>query len=290
MLLHFADAEKEFEKSHFIIFGAPYDGTSSYRFGSRLAPDEIRKASYNFESYVFTQKISLRDVPVHDMGNVGTLDEFSSPEEVIEAVEFAAAKILPEKFPIMLGGEHSVTVGMARKLKDMDAGMIFIDAHADFRDIYLGRKYSHACTIRRSFELLNGRVFTIGVRSMSREEVEDASSLGYKFIDAFRFREIGWRRAVEEALEALDTNKVYLSIDIDGIDPAYAPGTGTPEPFGLEPMDVLRIIDFLAPKLVGADITEVSPPYDNGNTSALAARLVQEIIASVWMSKKDKFK
>jgi agmatinase len=289
MLLHFADAEDDFKSSKFIIFGVPYDGTSSYRYGSRFAPDEIRKASYNFESFVFTHNLSLSDVKIHDMGNLGTLDEFGDPEKVVETVHSTMGSILPEKFPIMLGGEHSVTVGAARALKKMNAGIIFIDAHADFRDQYLGKKFSHACTARRSFEILNGKVFTIGVRSISKEEREEADKLGYNFIDAFKFREIGWKEAIETAKESIGTERIYLSIDIDGIDPAYAPGTGTPEPFGLEPVDVKNIINFLAPYLVGADITEVSPPYDNGNTSALAARLVQEIVAAVVETKKDKF-
>ena len=289
MLLHFADAEDDFESSKFIIFGVPYDGTSSYRYGSRFAPDEIRKASYNFESFVFSHNLSLSDVKIHDMGNLGTLDEFGDPEEVVEAVHSTMDSLLPEKFPIMLGGEHSITVGAARAIKRMDAGIIFVDAHADFREQYLGKRFSHACTARRSFETLNGRVFTIGVRSISQEESKEAEVLGYNFIDSFQFREIGWKRAIEIALESLDADKIYLSIDIDGIDPAYAPGTGTPEPFGLDPLDIKRIINYLAPHLIGADITEVSPPYDNGNTSALAARLVQEIIASVVEIKKDKF-
>ncbi|EDY34967.1 agmatinase [Aciduliprofundum boonei T469] len=290
MLLHFADTNKNFNESFFIIFGVPFDGTSSYRHGSKFAPDEIRKASYNLESYVMEHKISLSELPIHDMGDIGTLDEFGNVEDVIETVYSTMQSILPNKFPIMIGGEHSITIGAAKALKKLNAGIIFIDAHGDFRDEYLGNKYSHACTARRAYDILNGKIISIGVRSASQEEVEDAKDLNYEWIDSYEFQRLGWKRTIKKAMEILDVQKVYLSIDIDGIDPAYAPGTGTPEFFGLSPMDVKNIINFLAPNLIGADITEVCPPYDNGNTSILAARLVQEIIAAKWNTMEDKFK
>ncbi len=291
MLLHFADANGDFDSSFFVIFGVPFDGTSSFRHGSKFAPDEIRKASYNLESYMLEHGISIPDLPVHDMGNIGTLDEFGSVEEVIETVHSTMDYILPEKFPIMLGGEHSITIGAAEALKKIgDVGIIFIDAHGDFRDEYLGNRYSHACTARRAYEILNKKVISIGVRSASREEVVDAKKLRYAWIDAYDFHKIGWKMAIEKALKIMNVEQIYLSIDIDGIDPAYAPGTGTPEFFGLTPLDVKNIIDFLGPKLIGADITEVCPVYDNGNTAVLASRLVQEIIAAKAKTWKDKFK
>ncbi len=290
MLLHFADANKNFNESFFIIFGVPFDGTSSYRHGSKFAPNEIRKASYNLESYVIEHKISLSVLPIHDMGDIGTLDEFGNVEDVIDTVYSTMQSILPNKFPIMIGGEHSITIGAAKAIKKLNAGIIFIDAHGDFRNEYLGNKYSHACTARRAYDILNGKIISIGVRSASQEEVEDARELNYEWIDSYEFQKLGWKRTIKKAMEILDTEKIYLSIDIDGIDPAYAPGTGTPEFFGLSPMDVKNITNFLAPNLIGADITEVCPPYDNGNTSILAARLVQEIIAAKWNTMEDKFK
>jgi len=291
MLLHFADASKDFSSSKFIILGVPFDGTSSYRCGSKFAPDEIRKASYNLESYILEHTIDLSSVPIHDMGNIGTLDEFGSAKEVIDTVYSTLSEIIPDKFPIMLGGEHSITIGAAKALEKLkDVGIIFIDAHADFRDQYLGNRYSHACTARRAYEILNGRVLSIGVRSVSKEETIDAEKLNYTWIDTYEFQRLGWKLAIEKALDILNVEKIYLSIDIDGIDPSYAPGTGTPEFFGLTPFDVKNIIGFLGDMLIGADITEVSPPYDNGNTSILAARLVQEIIAIKWRRIEDKFK
>ncbi len=291
MLLHFADARADFDSSFFVIFGVPFDGTSSFRYGSKFAPDEIRKASYNLESYILEHDISISKIPLHDMGNLGTLDEFGSVEEVIDSVHSIMDSLIPDKFPIMLGGEHSITIGAARALKKLkDVGIIFIDAHGDFRNEYLGNRYSHACTARRAYEILDGKIISLGVRSVSEEEKKDADTLGYSWIDAYQFHRLGWKKAIDMALNSLNVERIYLSIDIDGIDPSYAPGTGTPEFFGLSPLDVKSIINYLAPIMVGADITEVCPVYDNGNTSVLAARFVQEIIAARAESIEDKFK
>jgi len=280
MLLRFADATEDYDSSRFVIFSVPYDSTSSFRHGSKFAPDEIRKASYNLESYLVEHDFDMGTAAIHDFGHVLSLDEDSGVEEVIDAVRFYAAKFFSEgKFPIMLGGEHSISAGVAQALPD-DVGIIFIDAHTDFRDSYMGTRWSHACWARRAFESTRGKVFALGVRSVSREEVEDARELGYGWITAYELRKIGVEKALRHALAALSTDKVYLSIDIDGISAEYAPGTGTPEFFGLTPLEVKEIIDMLSSRLVGADIVEVNPEYDNGNTAVLAARLVQEIIYS----------
>ncbi len=286
MLLHYADASDDYETSYFVIFGVPYDGTSSFRHGSKFAPDEIRKSSYNLESFSQEHEFSLRDLKIHDAGNIIEIDENATVEEIVDDVEFFVSKFIGDgKFPIMLGGEHSITTGVCRALKNRDVGVIFIDAHADFRDFYLGSKFNHACVARRCYEYLRGKVVSIGVRSVSQEEYKYAKSIGYEWITSYGVMEKGWKKAIEKAVNMLSTEKIYLSLDIDGIDPAFAPGTGTPEYFGLTPMNVKNIIDFLAPRLVGFDIVEVNSEYDNGNTSILAARLIQEVLFSVGKIK-----
>ncbi len=282
LLLRFADADSEYVHSKFVIFSVPYDSTSSFRHGSKFAPDEIRKASYNLESYLVEHDFDLSSMQINDFGHVLSLDEDVSVDEVVEIVKFYAGKFFSErKFPIMLGGEHSISAGVAWALSEYDkAGIIFIDAHTDFRKEYLGTKWSHAAWARRAFDMLNGRVFAMGVRSISCEEIEDAKHLGYEWLTSYQIRKMGVKKAVEQAMEKLSVDKIYLSIDIDGISAEFAPGTGTPEFFGLTPWDVKEMINILGPELIGADIVEVNPEYDNGNTAILAARLVQEIIAS----------
>ncbi len=280
MLLHFSDSNSDYDSSDFVIFGVPYDSTSSFRHGSKFAPDEIRKASYNLESYLVEHDFDMSSAKIHDFGNIISLDEDVQVEDVIDAVKFYASKFFSEgKFPIMLGGEHSITAGVAKAIHE-DAGIIFVDAHADFRREYMGTKWSHAAWARRAFEILNGRVFALGVRSISLEEKEDAERLGYGYLTSYEIREMGIESAVNEAKKRLGVSKIYLSVDIDGIDPSFAPGTGTPEFFGLTPWDVKALINILAPNLIGMDIVEINPEYDNGNTAVLGARLVQECIAA----------
>ncbi len=288
MLLHYADANASYNDAYFIIFGVPYDGTSSFRHGSKFAPDEIRKASYNLESFSPEHGFSLRTLKIHDFGNIVELDENANVDAIIDTVEFYLSKFWNEgKFPIMLGGEHSITAGVCRAISNEDIGMIFIDAHSDFRDSYMGSKFNHACVARRCYEYLNGRVASIGVRSISEEEYNDAKKLGYRWISSREVIERGWKEAIDNALDMVSTDRIYLSVDIDGIDPSFAPGTGTPEFFGLNPLDVKNIIDYLAPHLAGFDIVEVNPEYDNGNTAVLAARLVQEVLFAVGKVQRN---
>jgi len=268
--LKFADANSSFNDAKFVIFGVPFDSTSSFRSGSRFAPNRIREASYNFETYLMEQDVDLIDIPFHDAGN---LDEYGNVDEMTGAVEDAVKKILP-KFPILIGGEHSLTIGAVKTLKNVS--VVFIDAHLDFREEYLGIKNSHACVSRRVSEIVGiENVFSIGVRSFSREEKNDAEKLGLKYVSSFDVKEKG----IEKSIRNLNLKKkIYLSLDMDGVDPAFAPGVGNPEPFGLTPNDVVKCIKILSDRLVGFDVTEVCPPYDNGNTSLLGARIIRDLI------------
>jgi len=276
----FADANASLDDADFVILGIPFDRTASFRSGARFAPNVIREASYNFETFLFEHEVDLVDIPIHDAGN---LEEFDTVDEMVSSAEMEIRGLSSEgRFPVILGGEHSVTIPAVRSLQDI--GVISIDAHLDFRDEYLGERNSHACVTRRITDHVGmENVFVLGVRSMSREEFEDERP---DFIDALTIREEGMDGAVRRALGTLDKKRIYLTIDIDGIDPAFAPGTGTPEPFGISDMDAKRCINILAPRLVGFDVVEVCPPYDHGNTAALAARLVREVIATVWKARQ----
>jgi agmatinase len=268
--LKFADANSSFNDAKFVVLGVPFDATSSFRSGSRFAPNRIREASYNFESYLMEHDIDLTDIPFHDAGN---LDEYGNVDEMIKNVEEKIKKILP-KFPILIGGEHSLTIGAVKPFRDVS--VVFIDAHLDFRDEYLGIKNSHACVSRRVSEIVGiENVFSIGIRSFSREEKNDAEKMGLKYFSSSDVKEKG----VESVIKNLDLKKkVYLSLDMDGIDPSFAPGVGNPEPFGLTPADVVKCIKILSGRLIGFDIVEVCPNYDKGNTSLLGARIIRDLI------------
>jgi len=275
----FADAHARLEDAKLALFGVPYDRTCSFRGGSRFAPRAIRQASYNFESYMMDHGHALSEIPLADLGDTPS---FGASTEMVEGVTKMASEVVRAgKVPIVLGGEHSLAPAVVRAFPK-DVAVLGIDAHLDFRDSYLDDRWSHACSARRCADHVGvDRVVYMGVRSFSEEEREDLGRLGLTFVSVFDIHEEGIARAVEHALKVVDREKVYLTIDIDGVDPAYAPGVGNPEPFGIAPLQVKRLLGILAPHLVGMDLNEVSPAWDHGQTALLAARLVREAVMSI---------
>ena len=274
--LQFADANASFEEARVVIFGVPYDRTTSFRGGTRHGPAAIRQASWNFETYLMEHKRDLQDVKFHDQGNT---EEFGAPSEMVKGVRsFTAPIVKAGKIPLVLGGEHSLSPGVVKAFPK-DIGVIGLDAHLDFRESYLGEKFSHACSARRIADHVGVKhVVYMGIRSQSKEETVDVKKLGLKAITSSYVEENGIVDAIQRALDIVARKNVYLTIDVDCIDPAYAPGVGNPEPFGLKPSDVKKVIDTLGPSLVGMDINEVAPQWDGGQTALLAARLAQEAI------------
>ncbi len=280
-MLRFADAVSSFEDSEFVIVGVPFDKTTSFRSGARFAPTVIRETSFNFERENFEHGTSFEDIPVHDAGD---LYEEGTVDEMVRSIGEEARRIVSAgKFPVFIGGEHSITPPIVNAFGEVSS--ISIDAHLDYRDEYQGLKNSHACSLRRIVDSVgSGNAFAIGVRSISAEENAPETL----YASSFEVKERGVDEVFDRMLGRLKRRPVYLSLDIDGIDPAYAPGTGTPEPFGLSPWDVRHVINKLGDRLVGFDVVEVCPPYDNGNTSILAARMIREVIAVKWKNGKGK--
>ena len=275
--ISYAGAESDYDSADAFLLGIPYDRTSSFKAGAREAPFQIRRASYNFEEIHFEHGLDLPQLNIFDQGNCE--DPFL-PEDMMEEVKFfMAPAIRDKKFTVAIGGEHSVNIPIIQCFKRNDIALITIDAHLDSRDEYLGTRYSHACVTRRAADHLGiENIFSLGVRSISREELERDDVIPH--ITSFEIKKNGMEWAVKKALESIKSERVYLSLDIDGIDPAFAPGTGTPEPFGLEPIDVKNAINMIGGRLAGFDVTEVCPPADpSGITSVLAARLINEALA-----------
>ena len=285
----FADANATFEDGEFVIVGVPFDRTTSFRPGARFGPDSIRMHSWNFESYDLETAVDLSDVAIHDLGNT---EEFGSAGDMVRSLReemrpiYAAGKV-----PIVLGGDHACSPPSVEAYPESapSLGVIYLDAHMDFRASYLGEPRSHACSSRRILEKVGARnIVVLGVRSVSREEIDDNKGIGMSYVTAHEITHDGIAAAVQKAFNMLKTERIYISLDIDAIDPAYASGTGTPEPFGLTPRDVKYVIDQAAPRLAGLDIMEVSPHYDNGNTSVLAARLAREAIVRYVAAHKGR--
>lgn len=279
----FADADSGLEEAEYVVVGLPFDGTASFRSGSRDGPDAIRQASFNFESYDFQYGIDLSELAICDLGNMELgADPSYAQETIMEGLAF-----LPERaVPIFLGGEHSVTPaiveGLGRRAGARSAlGVLVLDAHLDLREEYGCTRASHACASRRILEKQAVAGYaSIGIRSGSREEFDWAAENGIFYFTARQVREKGVDAVLDRAMEKLQCERLYLSIDLDVLDPASAPAVGNPEPFGLSSWDVGRVIERLAPRLVGLDIVELTPAYDRGETALLAARLVREFMAA----------
>jgi agmatinase len=278
----FADASTPFEEARYVIAGVPFDRTTSFRPGARFGPDSIRQHSWNFETYDLETGLDLAELPVHDLGNT---PEFGSATDMVETVREEIRHVYRAgKVPITLGGDHACAPPCVEAYPDEgQLGVLYLDAHMDFRASYLGDARSHACSSRRMLERVGAKnIVVLGVRSVSSEEIDDNRSIGMQYITAHEVAREGIERTVRRALSELTTERVYVSLDIDVVDPAFAPATGTPEPFGLTPRDIKFAIDEVAPRLAGLDIMEVAPPWDQGNTSALAARIAREAIVRSW--------
>ncbi len=275
----FADANSDYKKARYVICGVPFDGTSSFRTGSRMAPQEMRAASYNFETYSSFFDIDLIDVQIHDAGD---LEVASTINETLEMISVAAEKYVRDgKLPIMLGGEHSLTFPFANACKNKypDLGFVVLDAHMDLRQEYRGEKNSHACISRHIIENVTQKYASVGIRSGNREEYDYVNENNIKVFSAEEVFSKGIKSVIDDIRKEIK-GPIYLSVDMDALDPAYAPALGTPEPYGLTPRDVREVISCLAPKIVGFDLVEIAPEYDSGGTSILGARLVRDFIAA----------
>jgi len=281
----FLDSTTPFEEAHYVIIGAPFDGTSSYRRGSRFAPSAIRRASLYMETLSLRTGLDLDDVEIADVGDVKGLE---SVEEAVHAVEAVARRVQGAgKVPIVIGGEHTVTLGALRALKP-DAVVDF-DAHFDLRDSLLGLRLSHATFMRRALEEFDAKLVVLGCRALSREEMEFASDEDdLTFVTSAELLKNGVERGAEAVLEELgDVSSVYLSIDMDVLDPAYAPAVGNPSPEGIS---VTMLLDILAEvvdgRFLGFDVTEVAPHYDSGLTATHAAYITLETIYALESARR----
>ena len=273
----FIGCDKEYADAGLILFGAPFDGTASFRPGSRFAPQAMRSDSDGIETYSPYQDKDLSDIAVCDIGDIAF--PFGDTEAVLSSIETAVSGIAGDsKIPFMIGGEHLVSLGAVRALikKYPDLHIIHLDAHADLRDDYLGQKLSHATVMRRIWELVgDGRIFQYGIRSGDREEI----TWGKKHVFTHMFDCSG----LETALQKTKGHPVYLSIDLDVLDSSVLPGTGTPEAGGIGFAELIdAIIKTSAADVVGADINELAPHYDTSGASTMAAcKALRELLLAI---------
>ena len=273
----FIGCDRSFEEAKVVLFGAPYDSTTSFRPGTRFGPNAMRMESFGIETYsMLMDKDLLDDTEVFDSGDIEL--PFGRQEEMLAMLEARAAEIVAAgKIPFLLGGEHLVTLGPVRAVakKHPDLHIIHFDAHADLREDYLGNPLSHACVLRRCHDLLgDGRIFQFGIRSGTRDERQFRKD-GHVTTELFNDTTLA---AVVEQLAAWKV-PVYLTIDMDVLDPSEFPGTGTQEAGGFSYLQLVRDMRLICEKLnvVGVDNVELNPGLDaTGRSTALACKFLRE--------------
>ncbi|TYB32736.1 MAG: agmatinase [Flexistipes sinusarabici] len=269
----FIGCDKSFENSDLIIFGAPYDGTSSFRPGSRFAPDKIREASYGLETYSPDYNMDIEDLHISDIGNIEF--PFGEKNKVFEKIKNCTADFSKMNKKILcLGGEHLITFPIIEVLSRSydNLKVIHVDAHADMRDTYISEKFSHATVLNNIAELIGQKnIYHYGIRSGTREEFEKIAkynNLNMKY---------------NKLSEKIGNDPVYLTIDLDVLDTSVLPGTGTPEPGGLTFKELSELLfSFKGFNFIGADVVELAPDYDfTGASSIVAAKVVRNTICTI---------
>lgn len=275
----FIGCESNFEEASIVLYGAPFDSTTSFRPGARFGPSAMRHESFGLETYSPYQDKDLIDISVFDSGDLELC--FGSSEIALSDIQKRAEEILKAgKFPLLLGGEHLVTLGAVRAAaaKYPDLHIIHFDAHADLRDDYLGAKLSHACVLRRCHEIVgDGHIHQFCIRSGEREEFQFAS----RHTDFHPFTFEGLEETVRELKEKQVS--VYFTIDLDCMDPSVFPGTGTPEAGGVSFLELLKAIRTVSQaNLVGADVNELAPMLDtSGVSTATACKVLRELLLAI---------
>jgi agmatinase len=282
----FGGNQRTFEESNYAILGVPFDATSTYRSGAKFAPLAIRDASLNIETYSFRSNIDLEDLKIHDLGDLHVTGEV---DETLNRLGKVAKELLTaEKLPVFLGGEHTITLGVLRAISK-EAAVVSFDAHLDLRNQFMGLKTSHTTFMRRIHEQIRPvRIVEIGTRAVCKEELEYAKKSDIRFITSYQILKDGFRKTSSTIKNLLaDVGKIYLTIDMDVLDPAFAPGVQNPEPDGLSMNILLNILCEVCDYRVAAlDLVEVAPNYDNGTTAIQAAKILFELLCSIEKTKK----
>ncbi|MFO0745365.1 MAG: agmatinase [Myxococcota bacterium] len=273
----YLESRREPEPGDIAMYGVPFDGTTSFRPGTRFGPDSLRTASIVLESYSPDQDKDLADIGYCDLGNLEV--PMGPPTPMVERVEHATRRLLELGLtPLMLGGEHSVSTGAVQAVAARYPELLLVqfDAHADMRESYLGQIHNHACTMTRCMEIVGpGRLVQIGIRSGTREEfaaMREAKRLVRPGPTAQMVAELA------QCIADRGERPIYVTVDLDAFDPGCLPGTGTPEPGGIWWPDFAALLAAIPPRIVAADVVELSPVLDPTLASSVyAAKVAREL-------------
>ena len=279
----FIGCDNSYEESKIVLFGAPFDSTTSFRPGTRFASKAMRSESFGIETYSPYQDGDLEDFAVFDSGDLEL--PFGNTQRVLDQIEEHTAEILKDgKIPCMICGEHLVTLGAMRAVVKQypDVHIIHFDAHADLREDYLEERFSHATVLHRVWDLVgDGKIFQFGIRSGDRSEFVWAKD--HVFTNKFNFY------GLKEIVNQLQGKPVYFTLDLDVLDPSVFPGTGTPEAGGVSFQELLEaMIQVSHLNIVGFDVNELSPVYDqSGSSTAMACKVLRELLIAVMKNRAE---
>lgn len=279
--LTFAGTQRTFEEAKYVVLGASLDATSTYRSGARFAPRVIREASLNIETYSFRSKMDVDDLKIHDLGDLHIAGEVY---ETLNRLELVTKDILnAKKTPVILGGEHTITLGAVRSVEE-EVTVVSFDAHLDLRNEYMGTITSHTTFMRRINEQVKPhKILEIGTRAVCKEELDYAKKSKIEFLTVQQIRKDGIKETVRKIRGILDDcGKIYLTIDMDVLDPAFAPAVQNPEPDGLDVQMFLELLcKTCSPRMVAFDLVEIAPHYDAGTTAIQAAKTIFEVMCHI---------
>ncbi len=280
----FSGVQRTFEEAKYIVFGVPYDSTSTYRTGARFGPNAIRQASQNIETYSFRSGMDIENLLIHDAGDLPvSTDALRTIDDTRLVVEDILAA---DKMPVALGGEHTITLGIAKALRAKAAktAVVSFDAHLDLRCEFLGTTLSHATFMQIvGEEVKPSKIFEVGTRSACKEELANAKKAGVEFFTSQQIIRDGSEQIAEQLREKLrEYDYLYLTVDMDVLDPAFAPAVQNPEPEGITTTALLDLVCALCSKrVVGFDVVEIAPIYDQGVSSVVAAKVMFEMLSQL---------
>jgi len=284
----FSGYQKTFEEADYVVLGVPFDVTSTYRTGARFGPLAIREASLNIETYSFRAGVDIEDLRIHDLGD---LHVTSDVEETLRRLEQVTKEIIAaEKTLVIIGGEHTITLGLTRALNKKVAILSF-DAHLDLRNEYMNLTASHTTFMRRINEQVHpSKIIEIGTRAVCKEELDYAKKAGIQFITVQQIRRDGVEKTADRVRRLVSqAKKTYLTIDLDVLDPGFAPAVQNPEPDGLCPSEFYEILSGVCDRrVVALDVVEVAPHYDNDVTAIQAAKTIFEALCHIEKARKAR--
>lgn len=270
--MRFMASLNQIDTADIVLRGYPYDGTVSYKPGSRFGPSELRAHSEGIETYSPRFNVDIEDVPFFDAGDLEL--PFGSPDRVLKEIEADAVSILKQgKVLLGIGGEHLISLSLVKAAYNRypNLHLFHFDAHMDLRDDYLGERLSHATVMKRILDFLPAEHFhQFDIRSGTKEEWQLSRERGFL------------KSRPEDVLNTLpEDTPIYISVDLDVLDPSIFPGTGTPEPGGLSFTDLVdRLVPFQNRRIAAADLVELAPRIDSSSVSTIvAAKLVRELMA-----------